>query len=98
MAILKRSNARLEIFNSNHLDHVGDLGEGVSYKVTLQTRKDTEKAYAVKEVKLPADSTSFQRQIACVMRDVQVSIQIALPYTCATNAIASTDHVTAHCS
>lgn len=70
----------LEVFDSRTLRRDGFIGEGVSYKVTKCTHTRTHKLYAVKTVKLPhksADSGAFERQVACVLRDIEVMYGLA---------------------
>ncbi|KAF2806412.1 kinase-like protein, partial [Mytilinidion resinicola] len=51
------------------------VGEGVSYKVWRCYHRRKNAVYAVKQIKLPSvksDLQGFQRQIGCILRDVEV--------------------------
>ncbi|KAF2202011.1 kinase-like protein [Delitschia confertaspora ATCC 74209] len=73
LSTIRRFN--LDVFESSGLRYDGFIGEGVSYKVSKCIHKQSRKLYAVKQVKLPsamADFGAFERQVACVLRDVEV--------------------------
>ncbi|KAF1993520.1 kinase-like protein, partial [Amniculicola lignicola CBS 123094] len=78
LATIQRFN--LDVFDSRTLQKDAHIGEGVSYRVSRCLHTRTNKLYARKEVKLPpkgADTGAFERQIACVLRDVEVMYCLA---------------------
>lgn len=78
LATIQRFN--LQVFDSRTLPQDAFVGEGVSYKVSRCVHTRTNKIYARKDVKLlakDAESGAFERQVACVLRDVEVMCGLA---------------------
>jgi hypothetical protein len=69
----------LEFVYGHTLQEQKWLGEGVSYKVFKCLQRSTGKVVAVKQIKLPSASSqeAFDRQVACVLRDIEVSLFLA---------------------
>lgn len=71
----------LQYLRGADLDHVKYVGEGVSYKVSCNKHKGSGELFAVKQVKLPSAATNleaFERQVECVLRDVEVKCSLRL--------------------
>ncbi|KAF2012843.1 kinase-like protein [Aaosphaeria arxii CBS 175.79] len=78
LATIQRFN--LQVFDSRSLQHKDYVGEGVSYRVSSCWHEANDRVYARKDVKLPpktADAGAFDRQVACVLRDVEVMYGLA---------------------
>jgi hypothetical protein len=64
----------LEFVQGHALQEQNFLGEGVSYEVFKCIQRQSGTVVAVKQIKLPPSSSqeASDRQVACVLRDIQV--------------------------
>ena len=65
----------LATISSSQVEEIVFLGQGASYKVYGCKERATGRAFAVKRVKLPSSSTTFdafENRVSCVLQDIEI--------------------------